>query len=55
VTWFRKSLYGILGVGSKRNETITKGIGKTCWRELESYLSRGRKGVGSKKVTLANI
>jgi len=32
-----------------------KDIVKTCWTKLKSYVERGNKGAGSKKVTLINI
>jgi len=42
-------------LGEEGMENSIKGTGRTCLRELESYISRGKKRVGSKKMTLRDI
>jgi len=53
--WFRRIVYGILGVKSRRNRIFIKGTGRTCWKKLESCVEGWKKRVGPKNVTLAYI
>jgi len=48
---YLETLGTVLGVGYTKRST--KGIAKTCWIELTSCVEEEKKGLSSRKVTLA--
>ena len=47
------SMLGISWTGDTNG--VRDGTSKTCWTELKSYIEEEKRGVSSKKVTLADI